>query len=142
MSKRATTLIAALFAAGSMFGNPAWADRGNARFDHRNAHFEHRNAHSDRGNFRFERGHGHVPNAWGWGLGLLAGSAVLLAATQPRQVVVAPSFQAYAPPPAPLAVYSEPSQQWWYYCAESAAYYPHVRYCPSGWARTPAMPPR
>ncbi|MFA6314723.1 MAG: hypothetical protein WCV99_24120 [Sterolibacterium sp.] len=132
MSKRATTLIAALFAAGLLSGSPAWADRGNARFDHRNVH-------PDRGNVRFDRGRGHVSNAWGLGLGLLAGSAILLAATQPGRVVAAPPLQVYAPPP-PVAVYSPPTLHWWYYCAQSAGYYPYVNYCPSGWTKAPATP--
>lgn len=127
MSKLMKTLIATLLAAGLMSGNPAWADRGNMRFD--------------RGH---DRGHGHGyrpgPNAWGWGLGLLAGSAILVAAAQPRPVLIQTSIPAYAPPAPPVALYSPPTVQWWYYCSQSAGYYPYVNYCPSGWAKVPAMP--
>ncbi|TRZ68302.1 MAG: hypothetical protein D4S02_03955 [Rhodocyclaceae bacterium] len=125
MSKRTIALIAALFAAGLMSANPAWADRGGGRFD---------------------RGHGYGDahrggnQAWGWGLGLLAGTAILVAATQPRPVVIGSPVQVYGPPAPRFAVYSPPAVQWWYYCAQSAAYYPHVNYCPSGWTKVPATP--
>lgn len=34
------------------------------------------------------------------------------------------------------------TEPYWYYCAESAAYYPHVQDCPSGWQPVrPASPP-
>ena len=123
-------LAATLVAASAMAGAPAWADRGNAGFNR------------DRGGGHFERDHGDRQghNAWGWGLGLLAGSAILIAATQPRPMVVQTAMPAFAPPAPPLAVYSPPSAEWWYYCATSAAYYPYVTYCPSGWAKVPAAP--
>ena len=39
----------------------------------------------------------------------------------------------------PVVPVTEP---YWYYCAESAAYYPHVQDCPSGWQPVrPASPP-
>ena len=119
MSKRTISMIAALFAAGLMSANPAWADRGGGRFD---------------------RGNGHGHSGWGWGLGLLAGTAILVAATQPRPVVVQSTIPAYLPPAPPLAVYSPPAARWWYYCAQSAGYYPHINYCPSGWTKVPATP--
>ena len=31
---------------------------------------------------------------------------------------------------------------YWYYCADSNAYYPYVTDCPAGWQRVPAQPPR
>jgi len=41
--------------------------------------------------------------------------------------------------PAMVVPVTEP---YWYYCAESAAYYPHVQECPSGWQPVrPATPP-
>jgi len=125
MSKRTIALIAALFAAGLMSANPAWADRGGGRFDRGHGHGTvHRGGHS----------------AWGLGLGLLAGTALLVAATQPRAAVIHSPIAVYAPPAPPVAAYSPPSAHWWYYCAQSGAYYPHVNYCPSGWSRVPATP--
>lgn len=125
MSKRTIALIAALFAAGLMAGNPAWADRGGGRFDRGHGYGNrHHNAHQ----------------AWGWGLGLLAGSAILVAAAQPRPVLIQTSIPVYAPPAPPVALYSPPTVQWWYYCSQSAGYYPHVNYCPSGWTKMPAAP--
>jgi hypothetical protein len=61
-------------------------------------------------------------------------------------VVTAP----YAPPtyveqgspqtaPAPQAVPAP--QGFWYYCADSKAYYPYVNQCPSGWQRVSPTPP-
>jgi len=125
MSRRAIALIVTLFAAGLMAANPAWADRGGDRFDR-----GHGYANAHRG--------GH--HAWGWGLGLLAGTAILVAASQPRTVAVPSPIAVYAPPAPPLAVYSPPTMHWWYYCAQSGGYYPHVNYCPSGWSRVPATP--
>jgi hypothetical protein len=29
---------------------------------------------------------------------------------------------------------------WYYYCAQSKAYYPYVRQCPGGWQRVPPRP--
>lgn len=54
---------------------------------------------------------------------------------------------AVAQPPAP-PVYVErgdaPSgetQNWWYYCEESRAYYPYAKTCPGGWRRVSPTPP-
>jgi hypothetical protein len=33
------------------------------------------------------------------------------------------------------------SQNWWYYCRESQAYYPYVDRCPGGWERVSPQPP-
>lgn len=128
MSNRTRALLAVLVMVASISANQAWADRGG-RFDR--GHGFERSA---------DRGRGHGPHMLGWGLGLLAGSAVLLAASQPRPVVVAAPPVIYAPPVASVAVYSPPAVQWWYYCAQQGAYYPHVNYCPSGWSKVPAIP--
>jgi hypothetical protein len=47
-------------------------------------------------------------------------------------VVVQPSPQTYIQqgPPAGAA---PPAVSYWYYCAESRAYYPYVKDCPEGW---------
>ena len=67
----------------------------------------------------------------------------------------------YYPPPfyAPYYYYSPPATQYvepyqyvqpyplpaqpsyWYYCPESAAYYPYVLDCPGGWTRALPQPP-
>lgn len=54
----------------------------------------------------------------------------------------------YAPPvyvqPAPVVVqrapetYVERTTDYWYYCAQSAAYYPYVKECPAGWMQVVA----
>jgi hypothetical protein len=33
-----------------------------------------------------------------------------------------------------------PSQQWWYWCAPRAGYYPYVQSCPEPWQRVPPQP--
>ena len=32
------------------------------------------------------------------------------------------------------------AQHWWYYCADSRAYYPYVKDCPAGWQRVAPQP--
>ena len=39
----------------------------------------------------------------------------------------------------PQAQPSQPSG-YWYYCADSRAYYPYVKECPSGWQRVAPQP--
>ena len=58
----------------------------------------------------------------------------------PSQVVVVPSqpqtyIQMEGAQPAPE------SQGYWYYCADSQAYYPYVKECPRGWQRVAPRPP-
>jgi hypothetical protein len=36
---------------------------------------------------------------------------------------------------------AEQPSQWWYYCADSKAYYPYVKECPGGWQRVAPQPP-
>jgi hypothetical protein len=59
-----------------------------------------------------------------------------------------PSYYYYPPP---VVIRQEPqvyieraapqAQSYWYYCAESAAYYPYVKECPGGWQRVVPTPP-
>jgi hypothetical protein len=35
-----------------------------------------------------------------------------------------------------------PASAYWYYCAESKAYYPYVKHCPGGWQRVTPQPPQ
>lgn len=135
MSKLSKSLLVAGLIA-SMAISPAWADR-----------YGHHGGHHGGG-----RGAGGGDGWLPWGLGLLLGTAVLVAATSPRPVYYPPATPAplypapvYAMPPA-VAVQSAPpaplvaEQSWWYYCAPAAAYYPYVRYCPSGWTRVAPTP--
>lgn len=115
-------LVATVFAASAVAGPPAWADHG----------------HVGHGNYRH---YGHA--SWGWGLGLLAGTAIVLAATEARPAYYPP---VYAPPPVVVAprVVAPPAyveQTWWYYCNRPAGYYPYVSACPSGWTRVAPTPP-
>jgi hypothetical protein len=128
------TKLLTVFVAATLACPPTWADRGY--------------------------GHGgygsHGDGGWGWGWGLLLGTAILLDATQPRNVYYpAPVYAAppvYVQPPivmsAPVTYAAVPSQQpaiteqsWWYYCNSSASYYPYVRNCPDGWTRVSPVPP-
>lgn len=36
---------------------------------------------------------------------------------------------------------AQPGGDWWYYCAESRAYYPYVKECAAEWQRVAAEPP-
>lgn len=93
---------------------------------------------------------GRHGGGWGWGgawiLPALIGGAILYDVTRPPPVYVqpapvyAPSYvQSYVQGDAPAV--AAPSAQYWYFCASSNAYYPYVRYCPSGWQAVPATPP-
>lgn len=55
------------------------------------------------------------------------------------QVQQAPVYVEQNPQPAPSAQPSAPAG-YWYYCADSRAYYPYVRECPSGWQRVAPQP--
>jgi hypothetical protein len=60
----------------------------------------------------------------------------------PAPVVVQQQPTVYVEQPAPQA---QPQQQqqpagYWYYCADSRAYYPYVRECPAGWQRVAPQP--
>lgn len=39
------------------------------------------------------------------------------------------------------AVQAQPHANWWYYCAESQAYYPYVSQCTGPWQRVAPQPP-
>ena len=64
----------------------------------------------------------------------------------PPAIYFPPSPPVYIEQPAPYAVppqsQTQPqSQTYWYYCASSRAYYPHVQNCSSGWQRVAPQPP-
>lgn len=138
MSKLAATLVAVVFATGTAIGPPAWAERGNnySGRGHPVNHFP-ANSHRDRGG-----------DGWLLGLGLLAGTAILLSANDPRPVVSSPPVVVYPGrptiylPPAPSeTAYANSTNQWWYYCAKPAGYYPYVNQCPTGWTKVSPRPP-
>lgn len=59
----------------------------------------------------------------------------------PPPVVVqqqAPVYVEQNPQPAPAA--QPQSSGYWYYCADSRAYYPYVKECPGGWQRVAPQP--
>lgn len=162
MTRPSAALIALVFATGVVTGTPAWADRGGSRFDR--SHPVYQSAHQPPAfGHRDYRGHRDNRDHRGWvvGLGLLAGTAMLLAATEPRQVAYSTPVQVYSPPPVyssppavayrvepaayspppPVSVYANPTNQWWYYCTQPAGYYPYVQQCPAGWIRVSPRPP-
>jgi hypothetical protein len=56
-----------------------------------------------------------------------------------------PSYAATPPPVYNEALVQTPptsaTPSYWYYCAESGAYYPYARQCPGGWLRVVPAPP-
>lgn len=75
-------------------------------------------------------GWGWGPRPW-WGPGWYAYPAFPYAYTPPA-VVVQPGPQTFIQQPPPPAGQPE-APTYWYYCAESRSYYPHVGECPGGW---------
>ena len=60
----------------------------------------------------------------------------------PAPVVVqqqAPVYVEQSPPPAAAAQPAAPAG-YWYYCADSRAYYPYAKECPGGWQRVAPQP--
>jgi hypothetical protein len=54
---------------------------------------------------------------------------------EPRTIVVPAQPQRYIEQ-------SSPDSGYWYYCADSKAYYPYVKDCPGGWQRVSPTPQR
>jgi len=46
------------------------------------------------------------------------------------------------PSTVPENAYLEPAPSYWYYCPDSATYYPYVEQCASAWQRVTPTPPR
>lgn len=77
---------------------------------------------------------------------LFAGSRYYYPPYYPPYYAPYSSYYPYYAPPAPT-VYVEqppavqsPASGYWYYCADSRAYYPYVRECPAGWQRVAPQP--
>jgi len=51
-------------------------------------------------------------------------------------VVYSPPVVVESTPPA----YTQPQQQYWYYCQGAQAYYPYVKECPGGWLQVVPQP--
>ncbi|HUY04874.1 MAG TPA: hypothetical protein VMV33_16465 [Rhodocyclaceae bacterium] len=148
MNRTRSALLALLVATGSVLAMPAWADRGGDRFHgDRGWHGGYRGYHGDRDDDHF-----------GWGLGVLFGSALLWSALQPRSAYYAqpaypgPSFvtpyydtpTVVLPPPPAADGWSEPlapDGRWWYHCAKPEGYYPYVKRCLVGWEKLSPTPP-
>ncbi|MDO8788731.1 MAG: hypothetical protein Q7J42_11725 [Sulfuritalea sp.] len=157
MARLSAALLALVFATGSVAVTPAWADRGGSRFDRGRPVYQsgHQSRHQPPALGRRD----HRDNGWIVGLGLLAGTAILLSATESRQVAYSTPVQVYSPPPVysslpavlyrgepagyppPVSAYAKPTSQWWYYCAQPAGYYPHVQQCSAAWTRVSPQPP-
>jgi len=56
-----------------------------------------------------------------------------------RGDALAPAPEQPPAPPAPQA--AQPQAPEWFYCTDSATYYPYVRECASPWQRVPVQPP-
>ena len=56
----------------------------------------------------------------------------------PSPVVVQQQPTVYVEQPAPQV--QQPASGYWYYCADSRAYYPYVKDCPAGWQRVAPQP--
>lgn len=127
-------VIALLLGATVLTSTAAIADRGRGHGGH--------GGHGNRG----------VSLGIGVGLGLLVGAAYAYPRYYYPPVYYPPVVVVPAPPPVYVERYVErqysyappapaaPAQPDWYYCADSQAYYPHARECPSGWQRVTPHP--
>ena len=95
-------------------------------------------------------GHHHFGRAFVYVAPVFAGAYFASRYYYPPDYYYPPSPPVYIEQPAPYAVppqsqvppQAQPqSQAYWYYCASSRAYYPHVQTCSSGWQRVAPQPP-
>lgn len=79
------------------------------------------------------------PYAYGYGPGYYYPPAVITVPSAPITYIEQPQavqpVPQITPQPAPQA-----QQAWWYYCADSNAYYPWVKECASTWKRVAPVP--
>jgi hypothetical protein len=79
---------------------------------------------------------------------IIAGAYLASRYYYPPAYYYPPSPPVYIEQPAPYSVppqsqYQPDTQAYWYYCAASRGYYPHVQTCPGGWQKVPPQsPPR
>ena len=99
--------------------------------------------------FAWHHGHGGPRVSFGFNFGIPVGAypyyyypPYYYPAYYPAPVVVqqqAPVYIERNPQPAPSAQPSAPAG-YWYYCADSRAYYPYVKECQGGWQRVAPQP--
>jgi hypothetical protein len=100
------------------------------------------------------RGHSHHGGGGGraffYAAPIFAGAYIASRYYYPPVYYPAPAYYPSTPPVyieqgpavAPLPPQAQPqSQAYWYYCASSHAYYPHVQTCATGWQRVAPQPP-
>jgi hypothetical protein len=80
------------------------------------------------------------PYAYGYGPGYYYPPAVITVPSAPITYIEQPQVVQPVPQPAPQAA-PQAQQAWWYYCADSNAYYPWVKECASTWKRVAPVPP-
>jgi len=128
----ATTLLLATVATSGT----ALADRGGGHY-------------GGRGGGHYGYGHGHVGAVVGGAI--IAGALLSTPWVYPRTYYY-PAYPAVVEvaPPAPTVYIEQPravqpavadAGSWWYYCKDSAAYYPYVRECASPWQQVSPTPP-
>jgi hypothetical protein len=82
-----------------------------------------------------DRGHFHG--------GIYIGGPVWGPGYYPPPYYYAPPQPVYVQPEAPPVYVEQSSDDYWYYCAQSKAYYPYVKECPAGWMKVvPGSGPR
>jgi len=62
-------------------------------------------------------------------------------ALPPSAVTVPTAPTTYIERGDPQPASSQPAGEWWYYCADSKAYYPYVKECAQSWQRVATEPP-
>lgn len=85
------------------------------------------------------------PSYWGptWGVGYWGawpgwwGPLTVPSVVISNPVVIESEPQIYVEQGQPAPA---PAQQWWYWCAPRAGYYPYVQSCPEPWQRVPPQP--
>ncbi len=98
---------------------------------------------------RADRGHAHIGVVIGapfiggpyWGPGYYGPYPYYPPAYYPPVVVERQSPPVYIEQSQPAAAPAPAPENYWYYCAETKAYYPYVKDCPGPWQRVSPQPP-
>ena len=150
-SKLVAVLI--LLVAGAVASESAMARGGRGGSGHggagHGAGYSHGGGYGHAGGYRHGGGYGHGHGYGGVRAGIYLGVPLYGLGYYSAPYYSYPAYAYPAPAVAPAGAYVEQGyaqaapapQQDWYYCAGSDAYYPHVRECPGGWQRVPAVPP-
>lgn len=103
---------------GDWHGHGTWHGHGNWH-------------HGGHANFGFYFG---APLDWGpWGYPPYSPYSPYY--SYPPQTIIVP-----VSPPVYVQKSDAGAAHWWYYCADSKAYYPYVKQCPGGWQRVAPQP--